>query len=155
MVLINEESPRGEEGLLLEPSEVIDVGQNAERMREAEIRIKIEELSTAELLEQIGTPQNKAFRWLTRTDDRRLAADDPGLAQRYILAVLWFATKGASWRHSELEWLSPRHECEWTTSVRQARLGVLNCKDDKITRLHLGEIIRCEREQLTDRPTSD
>ena len=49
-------------------------------------------VSDQSAVDEEGTPQYQAIRWLTATDDARLSPDDPYLIQRYALAVFFFTT---------------------------------------------------------------
>jgi len=85
-----------------------------------------------------GTPQYKAKKWIIEEDSYFICPDDPNLAQRYILAVLYFSTSGDDWfkcgapesfndtasivqANTDCElngkdadaWLTPSLECEW------------------------------------------
>ena len=44
-----------------------------------------------------STPQGKAYTWLLDYDPMQLCPSAPNLKQRYILAVLYFATNGDNW----------------------------------------------------------
>ena len=52
------------------------------------------------------TPQNAALNWLATIDQRQLASDDPHLAQRYVLATLFFATNADEWPADD-GWTNP------------------------------------------------
>jgi diketogulonate reductase-like aldo/keto reductase len=55
-------------------------------------------LSTTKMLEKSGTPQNRAFNWLTKQDSLFVCPDDvQSVQQRYILAVVYFALDGDDW----------------------------------------------------------
>jgi hypothetical protein len=68
------------------------------------------------------SPQYKALDWLANADAAKLeppSANDDNhnlyqLAQRYILAVLYFATGGPTHWEKDYNWLSGKHVCEWS-----------------------------------------
>jgi hypothetical protein len=76
------------------------------------------------------SPQAKAFTWLQ---------DDPlyneyevyRLNQRYVLAVLYYSTRGESWENGD-GWLTDRNECSWHTKslddicTTEFRLSILS-----------------------------
>lgn len=78
-----------------------------------------------DLLEEVHelrkTPQFLAADWIVNEDPLSLEKDDPNLVQRYILAIIYFATKGESWwstRHfrqnfQNTTFLNEQHECDW------------------------------------------
>ena len=114
---------------------------NEDESRKARIVYRLGEISSSSLLEEEGTPQNKALQWLLDEDTRRIKQDDPSLEQRYVLAVLWFATNGDDWKFSaETRWMSGDHECSWVgTTTTGNKVGVLQCNtDNQVTHLHLG-----------------
>ncbi|KAL7549090.1 hypothetical protein ACHAWF_012362, partial [Thalassiosira exigua] len=72
--------------------------------------------AAAALFADEGSPQHRALVYLADGDALTLDPNDPNaypqLAQRYALAVLYFATGGPEWK-SRTYWLSGRHECRW------------------------------------------
>ena len=81
-----------------------------------------------------GTPQNDAFNWIVDNDPDYLCPEDPGLVNRYALAVFYYSTRGDRWMQCrappagnvEAEnaanqacpggnaWLTSGSECEWS-----------------------------------------
>ena len=101
------------------------------------IRNIVEDLSDADLLDDASSPQNRALRWITDEDEAALVeTNPPRIKQRYILAVLYFATNGDSWSN-KFNWLSKDHECDWNgvgydkINDAEAEQGVF-CSDDKV-----------------------
>ena len=93
------------------------------------------------------SPQHQALDWIANIDQLRLKPSDPGLIQRYVLAVLYFSTGGppvdkdtdftkkvqGPWRNPT-NFLAPTHECDWKSFItRGAGRG--------------GGIRRCDRNQ--------
>ena len=76
------------------------------------------------------TSQYKALYWLANSDKLRLRHFDPGLIQRYVLAVMYFSTGGpmvdedtdlsqkrkGPWRNPT-NFLAPTHECDWKSRI--------------------------------------
>lgn len=60
--------------------------------RHVAIRSRALEFSSELDLDTFGTSANLALRWLTDYDDAQLGVKQEGLVQRYVLAVLFFAT---------------------------------------------------------------
>ena len=54
-------------------------------------------VSDSALMLAPSTPQGKAYTWLLDHDPMQLCPDAPNLKQRYILAVLYYATNGDNW----------------------------------------------------------
>lgn len=101
------------------------------------IRNIVEDLSDANLLDDFSSPQNRALRWITDVDEAALdETNPPRIKQRYILAVLYFATNGDSWSNN-FNWLSKDHECDWNgvgydkINDAEAEQGVF-CSDEKV-----------------------
>jgi Leucine-rich repeat (LRR) protein len=79
-------------------------------------------LSAGNEFDDIETAQYKALNWVTNLDALYLCPDDPTLAQRYILAVLYYQTSGDSWLRCTSDgltscdgaaFLSAESECKW------------------------------------------
>jgi len=101
------------------------------------IRQIVEDLSDADLLDDASSPQSRALRWITYDDEAALdETNPPRIKQRYILAVLYFATNGDSWTN-KYSWLSKAHECDWNgvgydrINDADAEQGVF-CSDQKV-----------------------
>jgi hypothetical protein len=95
------------------------------------------EVSGAEALQDDSSPQFRALRWLTNEDTAVLDLDSTPtmiLVERYVLAVLYFATSGESWL-TELHFLSASSVCEWNTGER----GVVCNEDDSVGEINLSK----------------
>ena len=70
------------------------------------------------LLEMNHTPQYHAFEWLLEEERNGLLANrsEDLLVQRYVVAVLYFATNGPSWT-KRLGFLSNTSECSWSPTA--------------------------------------
>ena len=81
--------------------------------REQAFQENLKEISGDALLEQ-DSPQERAFQWLVWHDPAKLEpqADERQMQERYILAVFYFATKGAEWLDS-FGFLSKKNVCNW------------------------------------------
>lgn len=118
------------------------------------------------------TPQGKAFEWILNVDEyyedsmknrgKIDKSDNPTIVQRYVLAVLFFATEGeynkdvgtkftpqsntvGHWtNYGTLGFLSPNiHECSWKEkNIHGSLKGVTACDEDtkEITELLLPEL---------------
>lgn len=76
-------------------------------------------------LTDTDSPQWQAYEWLVYDDDKFVCPNDDTLVQRYILAVLYFATTGDAWdrcyrgdnecreEENAEPYLSTSSECEW------------------------------------------
>ena len=113
--------------------------------------------STSHPLYNPNSPQYQALNWLANIDDLALLDSDPGVIQRYTLAVLYFSTGGppivfddkgnpstsssfvdngkktqkGPWRNP-INFLTPMHECMWKaeTRVGGAGGGIRRCDAD-------------------------
>lgn len=96
--------------------------------RHSMILTQLERISDATDLRRTNTPQGKAVDWLVYVDSMYLCPGDPYLIQRYVLAVLYYATNGhQGWftcsrvgdvaangcPQTTKRFLSIYHECTW------------------------------------------
>jgi len=69
-------------------------------------------------LQQDGSAQRNALNWLANTDEQKLTIDDPAVAERYALVVLYHSIGGEGHLDQAVEegspWLSSTSICEWT-----------------------------------------
>jgi hypothetical protein len=78
------------------------------------------EVSGAEALLDESSPQFRALRWLANHDPMVLDLNStPTLFERYILAVLYFATSGEGWG-DQSNFLSATSVCDWNNDLRGA-----------------------------------
>lgn len=114
-------------------------GSEGENTREANIQLKLGDVSSLDLLRTRGTPQNHAFSWLVDQDEHGIDQDEHNLTQRYILALLYYSLGGADWHHHDIFLLHDKHECEWISLFGGHRqVGVLECNEEKeVTNLFL------------------
>jgi hypothetical protein len=54
-------------------------------------------LSSQDLIDQEGSPQNLALQWIVEKDGLQISPDDPTLTQRYAMAVFYYSTNGDAW----------------------------------------------------------
>ena len=89
----------------------------------------------------------EAFHWLVYDDEYRIDPSDVHLVQRFVLAVIYFASGGESWNRiskSDGVWLSNRSECEWFVVISDLQYGVLGCTaDDTVIKLDFRKLISC------------
>ena len=69
-------------------------------------------VSSEDVLNNKGSPQEKAFLWVTTTPLQPGTDDDAQIIQQYILAVFYYATNGDGWTNKE-GWLEESNECDW------------------------------------------
>ena len=89
------------------------------------IRYEVIPISGLVALTDTDSPQWQAYEWLVYDDDKFVCPNDDTLVQRYILAVLYFATTGDAWdrcyrgdnecrdEEDAEPYLSVSSECEW------------------------------------------
>ena len=140
-------------------------------MREADLAVAISELVTppvtsrpeyaryqgdtlegaGQLIYDLKTPHGMAYDFIVSKDKRKLAVDDPNLAQRYVLALLFYATGGKDlnewapapnekarhgWNSGTAHFLSGLHECHWVKKSLEDRLwGILSIESDSDRRV--------------------
>jgi hypothetical protein len=108
--------------------------------RASDIEEQLESISDSDSLHDWLAPQGRAFQWLVNEDERMINANDPFLVQRYVLAVLFYATSGDNWDHDSVHWMTLLHECYWNRKVKGKNVGVVECDEDKrVTRIELPE----------------
>ena len=75
----------------------------------------------------VDTHHHQALIFLADEDPRKLSPDDPSLAQRFALAMLFYSTYGMTWK-SKVSWMTGENECDWE--------GVSCARDD----IHVDEL---------------
>ena len=81
--------------------------------RESDIIGKIQMVSPIELLENEQMPQFKALDWILNHDTQQIHPKNPGLVQRYIVALFGYALIPFGQFTEDGAWLSGVTECEW------------------------------------------
>jgi hypothetical protein len=86
------------------------------------------------------SPQYEALTWLAERDAAGIDETDvQRLEARYALATLFYATDGFRWTN-RLEFLSERHECDWSPDpIQPFRRGVSCNGDMEVVSIFLGE----------------
>jgi hypothetical protein len=93
------------------------------------------EVSDAEAFQDDSSPQFQALRWLATEDTAVLDLDSTPaviLVERYVLAMLYFATSGEGWG-GQRNFLSPTSVCEWNMS----EIGFFYNEEDLVVALDL------------------
>jgi hypothetical protein len=96
---------------------------NTKNSRHKDVQNFLTFFSEREDLEKSGTPQFFASKWLADEDLRALEIPSSTdynesfkFAQRYILAVFYYATGGVDWKF-DTAFMSTRDECDWSFSM--------------------------------------
>jgi len=94
----------------LTPPEEVD----SERMAALKRVIQFYDITPAEVFADSSTPQYAALDWLANKDtgSSYSMADDVRILQRYVLATLFYSTRGDNWEN-KYNFLSEEHECKW------------------------------------------
>jgi hypothetical protein len=95
------------------------------------------EVADVDALQDESSPQFRALRWLANEDTAVLDLDSTPpvfLVERYVLAVLYFATSGGGWS-DQLNFLSASSVCDWNNG----EIGVFCNGDDLVVGLFLGK----------------
>jgi len=69
-------------------------------------------ISTAELLGDDSSIQHRALLWIADTDPAQLATSHAAFAERYIMAVFYYATHGKDW-YTQDGWMTGTGHCAW------------------------------------------
>jgi hypothetical protein len=107
-------------------------------------RTIIGSISGLDALDAHSTPEHMAWQWIANKDSAQI---DPEKAkygtiiERYIAALLFFATDGHNWKN-QLQFLSQKPVCEWNefakvASSSDSMMQGIRCNDD-------GQIIRVD-----------
>jgi len=112
-----------------------------------------------------GSPQRRAIGWMSTFDNYDTDGYGDAWAQRYIIAVFYYATGGPKWNDQE-QWLDPDvHECDWgvetilcsavmvtgqrnVVGIYQTRNLLIGTIPNELSRLSL-QLLRLSRNQLT------
>jgi hypothetical protein len=93
---------------------------NTKNSRHQDVQNFLAFFSEREDLEKAGSPQFFASKWIADEDLRALAIpasteynESFKFAQRYILAVFYYATGGLDWKF-DTDFVGPRDECDWS-----------------------------------------
>lgn len=107
--------------------------------REAMIFEILKGVSRVEDLENVGSPQQKAYQWIAYVDTLEVPVTNiKQIVQRYVLVVLYYSMGGPSWR-SKLNFNSHFDECSWFRTFRAYKLkqlGVTCNADGKVLALN-------------------
>ena len=112
------------------------------------------------LLYDLNTPHGLAFDFILNRDTRRVNADDPHLVQRFVLALLFYATGGRDhydapeylqgntgvhgWDSEMTHFLTGLHECHWVKkSLEDQFWGLLSMESDSDRRVG---VTKCNRD---------
>eukprot|EP00984_Skeletonema_dohrnii_P024985 scaffold14141_cov146-Skeletonema_dohrnii-CCMP3373.AAC.3 len=97
--------------------------------RVAAIKTLLLSVSSKDALDDGCSSQGKAFLWVTSEDNQLQPGDDDAqIIQRYVLAVLFYATNGEGWTYGKETWLTSSNECDWY---------VVRCSNSMVTRFFL------------------
>lgn len=111
--------------------------------RAKELEEALTNVTLSKRLHDKTSPQGKAFDWLVLQDGLELAASSSHLIQRYVLAVLYYATTGHQWHYANNVWLSDKHECKWSQDFGasgSSKKGVFQCdSDNRVRHLQLAD----------------
>jgi hypothetical protein len=76
------------------------------------IREFLSAFSDEAALNEVGTPQWRASKWIADEDVLHMPIDDPTFIERYALAVFYYAMGGLEWP-LHLGFLTERSTCDW------------------------------------------
>jgi hypothetical protein len=74
-----------------------------------------------------GSPVWLAFTWLVNDDQYYVCPEDESLAQRYALAVLYFATDGDNWMKCRRDGLAPCTDQDFLSEYSECLWGGITC----------------------------
>eukprot|EP00591_Stephanopyxis_turris_P011310 CAMPEP_0195527838 /NCGR_PEP_ID=MMETSP0794_2-20130614/29751_1 /TAXON_ID=515487 /ORGANISM="Stephanopyxis turris, Strain CCMP 815" /LENGTH=363 /DNA_ID=CAMNT_0040658843 /DNA_START=27 /DNA_END=1115 /DNA_ORIENTATION=+ len=83
-------------------------------------------VSDESALNDTKSPQYRALKWIVEEDSSFISEAKEVFIQRYVLALLFYATKGENWIE-KMGFLSAEHECQWHDNNNY---GVFACDSD-------------------------
>ena len=96
-------------------------------------------ISGMDVLVDPTTSQYKSACWIIFDDERHLDASSPNLVQRYVLALLYYATTNDTGWTDHFSFLSGKNECDWNGSS-DVFVGGVFCDDEiLVSELYLRE----------------
>ena len=103
--------------------------------REDRIRGLVSSVTDSDILDE-ETSQAKALKWLISEDQALLSLAEPKrVLQRYIVAILGFATFPVEGPKNALSWYSLSHECNWHGIVCDEESKVVEISMSKLWKL--------------------
>ena len=135
------------------PADMITLAPTVDQLKETReiLRSEIERFSPdPSILDDVASPQYKALDWLASEFDETFGSNADldeevtarRIANRYTLAVLYFATDGEDSWLNESNFLSLNHECAWNYVKDDAIIVGVQCEDGPssavITEINLG-----------------
>jgi hypothetical protein len=114
------------------------------RRKEILLLLLQNEVSAAEALQDESSPQFQALRWLATEDTAVLDLESTSpviLVERYVIAVLYFATNGEGWVN-QCNFLSPASVCAWNNGYARDDIDFNGAKcnwDDLIVLLYISK----------------
>ena len=100
-------------------------------------------VSGSNSLNEMSSPVFKAYDWMLRNDSISLQeTSSEMLKERFVLAILYFATGGAQW-NQKLNFLSAENICNWNNSGEKHDLsvGVFCDGQSRTKQIYLGKLI--------------
>lgn len=120
------------------PTMPCDMSYEARKLQIGAIVVAIS--LSVDTFDDVEHPGYQAYSWIVDDDELYLCPSDPNLAQRYVLVLLYFSTRGDQWTKCRRDgstpcdknpFLSATHECEW---------GGVTCDDSqRVLKLNLGK----------------
>jgi len=105
--------------------------------RGTDIILALSTVTEMKQLTNFNSPQYMAACWLIYDDLRYLDFSDETITQRYILAVLYFATYGRKW-NLNYYFVTPENECEWNSVSGEQTRGSYCNDEGNVTMIDLG-----------------
>eukprot|EP00978_Attheya_sp_CCMP212_P020603 scaffold59150_cov40-Attheya_sp.AAC.1 len=81
----------------LDTEDLVDSSGHTVAERRNMFMDQLSTLSSPDLIDQEGSPQNLALQWIVENDGLQISPDDPTLTQRYVMAVFYYSTNGDDW----------------------------------------------------------
>eukprot|EP00978_Attheya_sp_CCMP212_P003303 scaffold6819_cov51-Attheya_sp.AAC.9 len=122
-----------------------------------ELQIYLEEFSSVEDLERIGSPQRNALLWLSNRDRSGIDFTDVHLCQRYAVIVLYYATQPNILSFMDIWVDETKHECDWggVTSCITDTTGMRRLTNIDVAKKRLQGTLPTEIGLLTDLASLD
>jgi hypothetical protein len=88
------------------------------------------------LFQDLSSPQSHALEWLSTDDVAHAKGRSSAIVlERYVLAVLYFATDGPNWKRQDLKFLTGASVCDWNKEQLEIEQGFgVYCEDTSSVR---------------------
>jgi hypothetical protein len=148
VVLLSVSAPHAQQNVTYAPTDEPTPDTSFTTSRMESLRDLIGSLSGYLTVDDPSQPQHAALEWLANKDGAQVNLSNTRydtLAERYVVSLLYFATKGEAWT-TQNGFLSPTHVCEWNIPNEQEdsayfSSGIICDDDGNVLQILLGKCV--------------